>query len=137
MVARIVALVMTLLMSQGVFLLSSAPTTAQDVPDRIACDIKWIKSGKPAEYKQFINSCLPQPQEAPEDRPLNGDEFYRMPAYMARLGISQALYNVAVQRFPGIGNPQQDRRRLDWLMDQAAVRLDRQQGNSYSIRIRQ
>jgi hypothetical protein len=55
------------------------------------------------------------------------------PTYQETADWDKKLEARSRQMFPSVG---QEKERLQWLQDQENVQLDRQQGNSYSLRVR-
>jgi hypothetical protein len=126
MIERALAALMVALASLVAFLISAIPATAQDVPDRVACDMKWIKSGRPAEYKQFMEDCRKSVRTADADASKTLENS---------LGTEAGIIAQADRIFGVWTTAWQRQQKEMWIANRLSEALDRQRGNSYSIGI--
>jgi hypothetical protein len=115
----------TVLVTAVVILPSPVNVNAQDMQDHVACDVKWIEAGRPAGYKEFKNSCLRSLQST------------RPPAREPENPMSTAAgIRAQADRIFGVWTtPRQQQQKEMWIANRLSEQLDRQRGNSLSIRV--
>src|SRR5262249_9104411 len=85
---------------------------AQHGPGHVACDVKWLEAGKPAEYQKFMQDCMAAqaPYKSEEEQaPHEGAEQWEHPA--SRLGVT--IFNNS-ERKVTVKLYSQNRRGKEW-----------------------